>query len=260
VNPGVAEAAVLATLEADATLLRLALNRPKGNVLDVEMIKELRAAIARHAPSPALRCIVFEGRGPHFSFGASVEEHRDATAETMLTTFHGLFHDLMDCGKVLVAAVRGQCLGGGLELAAFCHRVIAAPGARFGSPEIRLGVFAPAASFLLPVRIGQPRADDLLLTGRILEDSEAVEIGLVDQIADDPSRAASEWHEKHLVPLSAAALSHAVRAARHRMHIEFRSALLVLERQYLDELSLTSDAREGIAAFLEKRPPSWKHR
>jgi cyclohexa-1,5-dienecarbonyl-CoA hydratase len=258
--PEVASNSVLTSVEAGGSLIRVVLNRPKGNVLDLAMIGEIRSAVAGHARSPRVAAFLFEGQGPNFSFGASVEEHRGPSVEILLPAFHGLFRELAGSGKVLLAAVRGNCLGGGLELAAFCHRVFASPDAKLGCPEIRLGVFAPAASCVLPARVGQPAADDLLLTGRVLGAAEAAKIGLVDELADDPSAAALAWHGTHLQPHSAVALGHAVRAARGRFHRELLEDLHALERQYLDELRFSQDACEGIDAFLEKRPPAWTHR
>jgi cyclohexa-1,5-dienecarbonyl-CoA hydratase len=156
--------------------------------------------------------------------------------------------------------VRGQCLGGGLELAAFCHRVFAAPDATLGQPEVKLGVFAPVASLVLPLRIGQAAADDLLLTGRTVGGEEALALGLVDELAEDPAGAARAWHRARLRPLSAVALAFAARASRHQLDGALGEGLAHLERLYLEELMATRDAREGIEAFLERRSPTWSHR
>lgn len=252
------DAPVRAVLEEDGALLRLVLARPKGNVLDRAMIDALRAEV-READA-ATRSILIEGEGRHFSFGASVEEHRADLVGDMLPAFHALFRDLLGAGKVLLAAVRGQCLGGGLELAAACHRVFAAPDATLGQPEVKLGVFAPIASLVLPLRIGQARADDLLLTGRSVSAEEALGLGLVDELAADPTEAARAWHRLHLAPLSAAGLRRAALAARALMRRALDDDLPRLERLYLDDLMSTLDAREGIEAFLQRRPPAWSHR
>jgi cyclohexa-1,5-dienecarbonyl-CoA hydratase len=251
-------APVRATVEENGALLRIALARPKGNVLDFAMIEAIRKALVEGTGATAVKAVLFDAGGDHFSFGASVEEHRPGSVEKLLPAFHGLFRELAECGRVLIAAVRGQCLGGGLELAAFCHRVIAAPSARLACPEIRLGVFAPVASLVLPVRASQRHADDLLLTGRAIGASEALAIGLVDEIADDPAAAAIDYFRAHFEDLSASSLAFAVRAARSEFHREFAERLTELERIYLDGLMATPDAREGIDAFLEKREPRWR--
>lgn len=251
---------VRASIEEKGGLLRLTLARPKGNVLDFAMIEALRAALVEGTGDAAVRAVLVDADGPSFSFGASVEEHRPESVAKMLPAFHGLFRELAECGRVLLAAVRGNCLGGGLELAAFCHRVFAAPAARLGCPEIRLGVFAPVASLVLPARVGQRHADDLLLTGRTIDAAAAQAIGLADEIADDPAAAALAYYRAHFEKASAASLAFAVRAARSAFHREFETRIDELERLYLGGLVATEDAREGIEAFLEKREPRWRHR
>lgn len=253
------EPPVAVAVEEGGSLLRLTLDRPKGNILDLAMIRALRAAFQGCRERSDLRAVLLTGAGRHFSFGASVEEHQPGQVEEMLPEFHGLFRDLLDCEKVVLAAVRGQCLGGGLELAAACHRVFAGPDARLGQPEVKLGVFAPVASLLLPLRCGQGRADDLLLTGRTVVAEQALAMGLVDELAGDPEERAVAWHREHLRPLSAAALGCAVRAARHHVRRVLVEELPLLEHLFLDELMQTADAREGIASFLERRRPSWTH-
>jgi cyclohexa-1,5-dienecarbonyl-CoA hydratase len=167
----------------------------------------------------------------------------------------------MDASSVpALAAVRGQCLGGGLELASFCHRVFAAPDARLGQPEIVLGVFAPVASLMLPERIGRANAEDLCLTGRIVDASEAKQMGLVDVVAEEPEKAALEYARTHLLPRSASSLRHAVRALRLPLSRRLEGELARLERLYLEDLMGTQDAAEGIQAFLEKRAPVWRNR
>lgn len=245
---------------SEGTLVRLVLDRPKGNVLDAAMVAALRAEVARAKGEPAVRTLVFEGEGKHFSFGASVEEHRREQVEGMLRTFHALFRELAGCGKVLVSVVRGQCLGGGLELAGFCHRVVAAPDAQLGCPEIKLGVFAPIGSLVIASRTSQGRAADLLLTGKSVKAPEALALGLVDEVAEDPLAAALAWHDANLKALSASSLGHAVRALRWAFDRDLLAGIDALEKQYLGELVETHDANEGIAAFLQKRSPQWTHR
>jgi cyclohexa-1,5-dienecarbonyl-CoA hydratase len=155
--------------------------------------------------------------------------------------------------------VHGQCLGGGLELALACGRIFAAPNAQFGQPEIKLGVFAPAASALLPYRVNQPDAEDLLLTGRTIGADEALRMRLVQQVGDEPATAALAWFDQHLQGKSAAALACATVAARAVMQKQVRGRLAELERLYLEWLMRTHDANEGLSAFLEKRQPAWTH-
>lgn len=243
----------------EGTLLHCVLARPKANIIDRAMVAELRTVIREQAQVAPVRTVMLSGEGAHFSFGASVEEHRAAVVAIMLPEFHALFRELADSGRVLLAAVRGQCLGGGLELAAFCHRVFVAPDAKLGNPEIKLGVFAPIASIVLPLRCRQSVADDLLLTGRSVDAAEAVRIGLADQLVDDPEASAREWHRTHLMSKSATALAFASAASRRRLHAALRRPLDKLEALYLNKLMATHDATEGIEAFLARRNPEWKH-
>ena len=237
---------------------RLVLDRPKANVIDAAMTAALEAYFLEAAVTPELKAIRLEGEGPHFSFGASVEEHRPEAVASMLGTFHRLFRTMAEAAVPVVAVVRGQCLGGGLEVAAFAHRLIASPDAMLGQPEIRLGVIAPAASVILPQRMGRPAAEDLCFSGRIIPAEEAKALGLVDEIAEDPGAAAEAWI-RTLLPQSASSLRFAVRAARLDFDRRLRADLEQVERLYLDELMKTADAVEGIAAFLEKRRPTWRN-
>jgi cyclohexa-1,5-dienecarbonyl-CoA hydratase len=241
----------------DGALWRVSLNAPKGNVLDAAMTAELTDLFVAAAAEPRLKAVVLTAEGKHFSFGASVEEHRADQVAGMLAGFHGLFRAIAASGVPVIAAVRGHCLGGGLELVSFCQRVFAHPEACFGQPEIALGVFAPVASAILADRVGRGAADDLLLTGRVAKADEAREMGLVDQLSDTPEALALDWAEEHLLPRSAASLRFATRAARLGFMQRFDREIAELERLYLDELMATHDANEGIAAFLEKRKPTW---
>lgn len=245
-------------LDAGA-IWRVVLATPKANVLDAAKIAVLTDTFREAASSPALKCIVIEGEGAHFSFGASVEEHLPGRFGTMLTSFHALFHVMLETSVPTLAAVRGQCLGGALELASFGSRVFAAPDARLGQPEIKLGVFAPMASVFLPERIGRGAAEDLCLTGRTLAASEAHALRLVDEIADDPSAAALAWARTQLFPHSAASLRIAQRAVRLELAARFEEQLTRAERLYHDPLMRTHDAVEGLRAFLEKRSPQWSN-
>lgn len=236
------------------------LSGSKGNVLDSALIGALTALFEEASVAGELKAICLRGRGKDFSFGASVKEHLPGEVGRMLPRFHELFRAIDASAVPLLAAVRGQCLGGGLELVSFCHRVFAAPDAKLGQPEIALGVFAPLASLVLPGRIGRANAEDLCLTGRIVGAPEAASMGLVDVVADEPEAAALDYSRKHLLPRSASSLRHAVRALRLPVSRLLQEDLPRVEKLYLEELMETGDAAEGIRAFLEKRPAEWRNR
>ena len=235
------------------------LNAPKGNVLDRAMGAALTDTFLDAAERPNLCAIVLTGAGDHFSFGASVKEHLPGEVDQMLPEFHRLIVSLFDASIPTLAAVRGQCLGGGMELALACQRIIASPEAKFGQPEVNLGVFAPVASLLLPERVGRARAEELCLTGRVIAADEASRIGLVDSIAPDPVEAALDWVRANLLSKSASSLRLALRALRQTHRERFVADLERLERLYLTDLMATHDATEGLKAFLEKRPAQWRN-
>ena len=244
----------------EGRLARLRLARPKANVLDAAMIAALDGALTAELGRETTLALLIDAEGPHFSFGASVEEHLPESCAAMLHGFHALLLRLLAAPVPVIFAVRGQCLGGGLELALTGTRIFAAPEAMFGQPEIRLGVFAPAASCLLPVRIGQPAAEDMLLSGRSLGAEEARAAGLIQAVAADPEAAAADWFATHLADKSAAALRCAMAAARGPLIAGARARLAELETLYLDDLMRTRDALAGLQAFLGKRTPRWEHR
>ncbi|MDH4095104.1 MAG: cyclohexa-1,5-dienecarbonyl-CoA hydratase [Betaproteobacteria bacterium] len=249
-----------AWLERDGALLRLRLARPKANVIDAAMIAALSQAFDAHRGNAGLLAALVDHEGPHFSFGASVEEHLPGSCEQMLASLHALIGAMLEWPRPILVAIRGQCLGGGLEFALAGNLMLAAPDAQFGQPEMKLGVFAPAASVLLPLRIGQARAEDLLYSGRSIDAATALAWGLVNEVADDPAAAAAAYFDKHLAGKSAAALAHAVRAAREPFADLARARLADVEALYLEKLMATRDANEGLTAFLEKRTPQWEHR
>ncbi len=237
---------------------RATLATPKANILDMEKCEILSGIFKEARSAEALKAVIIDADGPHFSFGASVQEHLPDQIEAMLGGFHQLFYDILDARVPTLAAVRGQCLGGAMELAIFCNRLFAAPDAFLGQPEIVLGVLAPVASVMLPDRVGRGRAENLLLSGMSMSAAEGLAIGLVDELAGDPGQAAMEYAREQLLPKSASSLRYAVAAARGGFEERFRKELAEVERLFLEELIKTPDALEGLNAFLEKRSPDWE--
>ncbi|MGO9005655.1 MAG: cyclohexa-1,5-dienecarbonyl-CoA hydratase [Beijerinckiaceae bacterium] len=245
--------------EAEGRLLRLRLNRPKANLIDAAMIAALHGALTEHLANTNLGGVLLDAEGPHFSFGASVEEHMPGQCDTMLRGIHELVLNLVESPVPILVAVRGQCLGGGLEVVLSGHLVFAAPDASLGQPEMKIGVFAPAASCLLPELIGPGRAIDLLLSGRNITGIDAAAIGMV-RVATDPESAALAYFVEHLKPKSASSLRYAVKAARFDYAARVRAKIACVERMYLDELMKSHDAVEGLEAFVGKRAAQWQHR
>jgi cyclohexa-1,5-dienecarbonyl-CoA hydratase len=247
-------------VEAEGRLLRLRLSKPKANLIDAAMIDALARAFADHLDNPGLTAVLLDAEGPHFSYGASVEEHMPGRCETMLVGIHRLILRMVEAPVAILVAVRGQCLGGGLEVALAGHLLFAAPDAVLGQPEMKLGVFAPAASCLLPELVGPMRAIDLLLSGRTISSAEAAAMGIAHEAAADPESAALAYFTEHLKPKSASSVRYAIRAARSDYAARVRVKIESVERLYLDELMKTHDAVEGLEAFVGKRAVQWQHR
>jgi len=242
----------------DGRVLSLRLARPKANIIDSAMIRALSEALDDAAGNQRLKAVLLCAEGAHFSFGASVEEHLPDRCAAMLTDLHRLILQLVQFPVPVLVAVQGQCLGAGLELALTGHLLFATAGAQLGQPEIRLGGFAPAAPCLLPLRIGQMQAEDMLLSGHSLSAVEGYRVGLVAAIAADAAAAALEYYDSHLAALSASSLRIAVRAARCGFTSAVQKRLQEVEALYLQELMSTQDAIEGLTAFIAKRPAQWK--
>jgi cyclohexa-1,5-dienecarbonyl-CoA hydratase len=224
------------------------------------MIGALREALALHRTSRGLRGVILDHEGPHFSFGASVEEHLPGQCAAMLSSLHALILAMVEFPVPILVAVRGQCLGGGLEVALAGTFIFVGNDARLGQPELKLGVFAPAASVLLPPRVGQAAAEDILFSGRSLDAAEALRIGLASGVAEDPEAAALAYFNQQLADKSASSLALAVQAVRAPRIAETRRRIAEVERLYLDTLMNTHDANEGLGAFIAKRAPHWEHR
>lgn len=243
----------------DGAVERIVLDRPKANVLDAEMIGAITEHLCGLVGRDPLRLVVFEGAGKHFSFGASVEEHLPDTVRQMLQSFHSMFRALEGLGVPTASLVRGQCLGGGCELAIATGRVFAHPSASFALPEVKLAVFPPLGAVLLPLRVGGARAADLVITGSALDGAAAAEAGLADVCTEDPEAALWAWFDAGLADRSAVAVRHAWRAVRRPFQRAIDEDLPAIERMYLDELMTHRDPVEGLGAFLERRAPQWSH-
>jgi cyclohexa-1,5-dienecarbonyl-CoA hydratase len=251
-------AKIAVTSDADAH--RITLTDPPLNILDIAMLEELREALSKVENDRHALIIDAEGEKA-FSAGASVQDHIGDRVRTMLSAFHDCFRILARLDLVTVALVRGVALGGGCELAMGCDFVLASDRARFGQPEIALGVFPPVAAYQLS-RQTSPRAGlELLLSGDPIDAHTAERLGLVNAVfpAAEFSARADEWM-KRLLRHSASSVRLAKKAMRLAQADDFAERLERVEHLYLDELMKTSDANEGLAAFVEKRKPMWSGR
>ncbi|HEV7843798.1 MAG TPA: enoyl-CoA hydratase/isomerase family protein, partial [Pyrinomonadaceae bacterium] len=228
---------------------RITFARPPLNIFNIEMMREINDALNECAGQRDMVAIVFEAGTDSraFSAGVAVEEHVEETIYQMLDSFHAIFRTLEQSAKPAIAVVDGAALGGGCELVAGCDIVIATERARFGQPEIKLGVFPPIAAVLLPRIIGDKRARELILTGELIDAPEALRLGLVNAVV--PLQQLEQKTQEVLVKLrelSAPALEATKRAIDLARGASFETALRRVEDLYLNELMKTEDAREGV--------------
>jgi cyclohexa-1,5-dienecarbonyl-CoA hydratase len=249
-------------LSIDDRVARITLVRPPLNVLNISMMREMGKALGE-LTTLDLVAIVFEAEkdARAFSAGVAVEDHTQDTVYQMLDSFHAVFRLLEQLAKPTIAVVDGAALGGGCELVAACDIVIASNRAKFGQPEIKLGVFPPVAAVLLPMVIGEKRARELIFTGEIIDAVEAGRLGLCNHVVPVAhlEQKLTEVLAK-LRELSSVALEFTRRAMDLGRGRTIDNALKELENIYLHELMRSSDANEGIKAFMEKRRPVWRHR
>lgn len=242
---------------------RITFAHPPLNILTIAMMKEIVDAIGQAAKAQDTCAIVFAGSSASRAFcaGVSIEEHKPETVFQMLDGFHAIFRSLNTVSKPVIALVGGAALGGGCELAAFADIIIASPSARFGQPEIKLGVFPPVAAFVLPRVIGDKRAREMILTGELLTAKVAHSIGLVNHVVDEKSLdSKADEILTTFRQMSVPGLEMARRAMVQTWGLGFDDALKRAEDIYLNELMAHRDPQEGVEAFIAKRPPRWKHK
>lgn len=250
--------------ELNNAIARVTINRPdKLNALNGTVIAELGDAVTRIETDAAVRGVILTGSGQKaFVAGADIAE---LTAQTPMegkaraAAGQHVFRCLERCGKPVIAAVNGFALGGGCELAMSCHIRIAAEHARFGQPEVKLGI-GPGygGTARLPRLVGKGRALELLLTGGMIDAAEAYRIGLVNRVVPaDQLLAEAETLLRTILENGPLAIRACLEAVDAGLQTSLDQALL-LEANYFGLLSATEDMREGTRAFLEKRKPLFK--
>lgn len=236
--------------------------RPPLNIFNIEMMREIGTALGDCSRQDLVAIVFAADKSCRaFSAGVAVEDHVQGMVYQMLDSFHAVFRSLDLLAKPTIALVDGPALGGGCELVSACDIVIASERARFGQPEIKLGVFPPVAAVLLPLVIGEKRARELILTGEIIDAVEAGRLGLCNHIvpATHLEQKLTEVLSK-LRELSGVAVEFTRRALDIGRGRSIDAVLKELENIYLHELMKSSDANEGVKAFMEKRRPVWRNR
>ena len=241
----------------------ITLNRPQAlNALNSQVMAEVTTAAAEFDADPGIGAIIITGSAKAFAAGADIKEMASLSfSEVFEADFFAAWGRLAAVRTPLIAAVAGWALGGGCELAMMCDILIAADTAKFGQPEITLGVLpGMGGSQRLTRAIGKAKAMDMILTGRNMDAAEAERSGLVSRVVP----ADSLLEEANAVAAKIASMSRpASRMAKEAVNRAFESTLtegLLYERRLFHSAFATDDQTEGMAAFTEKRPPAFKHR
>jgi len=249
-------------LAYDSRATYITLKHPPVNVIDIPMMDELAAAIAEVEARPDVPAMVFRGEGDNFSAGVDIAAHTPAHIEEMLRKFHAVILAIARSPKVSIAAVHGNCLGGGAELALVCDMVYTTADAKWGFPEIKLACFPPVACVALAALVGQKRAAELILTGRTFDGAYAEHIGLANAMAASRVQLQQmvESSLGALAQMSAAALGVTKKAIYTWDGLHLDKGIARAEKIYLEELMKTEDVKEGVAAWMEKRAAKWKNK
>jgi cyclohexa-1,5-dienecarbonyl-CoA hydratase len=247
-------------VSVDGGLAEITLDQPPLNILHNPMMSELNEILEPLLATADLGAVAFRARGKCFCAGVDVGDHSAEKVAEMIELFHGIFRKLASTDALTIAAVDGAALGGGCELASFCDIVLASERAKFGQPEVRVGVFPPVAACILPLQIGVRKAVELTALGETIRADEALRIGLVSHVY--PTGEFDDRVGAYLAGIRALSRP-VVRLAKKATMLHARRQILEhleeAERLYLEELMILSDAHEGIAAFIEKRTPAWTH-
>lgn len=239
---------------------KITINRPPLNILNVETLRELAAALEKTRNDTQVKTIVITGIGNRtFCAGVDVRDHFPDKINVTLNVFHEVFRVLNHIDKPVVAIVNGYALGGGCELAMACDFVIASETAKFGQPEINVGAIPTVATALLPKLVGRKKAFELIFTGDTISAAEAAQIGLVNKVVPSErlEEATIEFVNK-LKGKSSVVLRLTRMAVYQGMDMSFLKALDNVTGIYLNLLMRTEDAVEGLKAFIEKRKPKWE--
>jgi cyclohexa-1,5-dienecarbonyl-CoA hydratase len=249
------------TCEKKDRLIAITWDRPPLNVLDISLLRQLDGTLSSCARESAVDVVVLRGAGERaFSAGVDIRDHTPEKVPEMLDVVHGVIRKLLALPQVTIAAVRGACLGGGLEIASSCDLIVGSEESSFATPEILVGCYPPVALARFAGVIGYHRAAEMILTGRRFSAPEAQSMGLINRVSS-----AAEFENnlaamaEELLGKSGAVLRLTLRGLRELSLQGFNQALQRAEEIYCRELLQTEDVAEGVAAFLEKRRPNWRH-
>ncbi len=250
--------------DATGIVAHLTMNRPKQNIMNIDMLKEMAQAIESLSTREDIRLILLDAAPEcegYFSLGVGAEGYSSQMVFQMMDAFHNVFRSMLDISKPVLAVVDGVASGAGAELAAFSDLVVATERAQFRQPEIKLGVFPPMGAVVYPRVIGPRRAMELLLTGDSINAQQALQMGLVNRVV--PRSALKDTVDslvKRISDQSGPVLQLLKRVIFEGTWRPFDEALKRAQDIYLNQLFELEDSQEGLRALIEKRKPVWKNR
>jgi len=251
---------IIFSIEGETAFLTI--NRPPVNILNISTMEEMNDALDSLIGNSSVKVLVVSGTGEKaFSAGVDVSDHTEDKVDRMLEVFHGIFRKMSKLDQVTVAAIKGLTLGGGCEVAIFCDTIIATENTKIGQPEIKLAVFPPIALLLFPKLVGLKRASELLLSGKVIDATEAERIGLINKVV--PLESFDDKVQEFIQPfleLSSVGIKYSKKGINMGLETNFADGLDKIEKIYRDELMASEDAHEGLKSFLEKRKPIWKNK
>ena len=251
---------IMIQIEQTERVVWVTLNRPKLNILNIAMLRELNEALSAIAEYRDSSVVVLSAADDckAFSAGVDIADHTPDKLAEMIEVFHGALRTLVRLPQATVAAITGSALGGGAELALACDLVVATDDAKIGFPEINLACFPPVAVATLPHLCGRAAASDLILTGEVTSARAAQRQGILSRVFEE------ETFTDQLRNLVAGLAKHSPQVlrltaglVRQRFLGEFEAALTAAEKAYLGDLSQLPDMAEGIQAFMDRRAPKW---
>ena len=250
----------LIIVEKTNNIGKIIFNNGPLNILTIGMMEQINIALEGFLQDESLKAVIFDHNGKAFSAGVDIGDHMGDKAPKMIREFHGIFRKLNKLKCPTIASIKGAALGGGCEIAIFCDMVFTSDKAKFGQPEIKVGVLPPIAVLAFPQIIGNKKAFELIMLGELIDANEAYRLGISNHIV--PIESYEQEFTKFIESfndLSTIVLQYTKKAFKKALGFDFEAKLDEIEEFYLKELMSTHDANEGLQAFLEKRPPNWQN-
>lgn len=247
--------------DISTAIAQITLNHAPYNLLTVPMMTELAEAIESLNGRNDIKCILLTSSQSVFSLGISREDSKPDRVFQTLDAFTRVFHAILEISKPMIVVVNGQAVGAGSELVAFGDMIVASPNAKFAQPEVKLGVFPPFASIMLPALIGPKKTYELILTGQSLSADEACKLGLVNKVVPESElQDAVREVLSRIIEFSGPVLEMTKKVIQSSLGLPLQQAIKTSHDIYLNQLMSLEDAQEGVRALIENRKPVWKNK